>query len=121
MKHAQEPGTRLQSEHRLPHQSASRCRGSRLFEQGAAGFAQKKASDVPLMPLLNCGKRQKHISTHLVLDGSRPFMCLNICPKPNICDVVPVTSFVSGNFHPAYGESYWLAKCLTIWEFSLSN
>lgn len=120
LKYAQEPGTRLRSEQSPPHQSASRCKGSRLFGQGAAGFAQKKASAVPLMPLVNCGKRRKHISTHLVLDVSLPFMRLNFCPTPNICVVVRVTSFVSGNFHSAC-ESYWLAKFRKIREFSLSN
>lgn len=120
MKFAQEPGTRLQSEQSPPHQSASQCKGSRLFGQGAAGFAQKKASAVPPMPSVNYGKRRKHISAHLVLDVSLPFMCLNFYPTPNICVVVHVASTVSSNFHFAY-ESYRLAKFITIWEFSLYN
>lgn len=68
------------SEQSPPHQSASQCKGSRLFGQGEAGFAQKKAPAVPLMR--KCGKKRKDISLHLVVDVSLPFMCRISVPHP---------------------------------------
>lgn len=99
MKYAWKPGTRLWSVQSPPHESASQCKGSWLFGQGAADFAQKKASAVPTMLLVNCRERRKHSSLHFIFAVSLPFMRLNLCHTPNICAVVHVTSFVSGNFH----------------------
>lgn len=88
------------------------------LDRGRPGLPRRRRLFFSLMRL--CGKRRKHTSTHLVLYVSLPFMCLHSWPTPNICVVVHITSFVSGNFHSAY-ESYRLANFSTIWEFSLSK
>lgn len=92
-----EPGMRLWSERSPPHQSAPKGKGRRLFEQEAAGLIQQ--------PLVNSGKRRKHIWS---------WMChfLSCIHRANICVDVYNTWSVSGNSHSAYA-SYRLAKFQT--------
>lgn len=69
------------------------------LDRGRESFAQRKASAVPLMLLVNCRQRQKYSSLDFIFDVSLPFMRLNLCHTPNICSIVQVTSLVSGDFH----------------------
>lgn len=50
-----------------------------MFGQGVAGFVQNKTSIAPQLLLVNCGMRQRPISTHFTQDVSLPLEGLDLC------------------------------------------